>query len=83
VRRLAEAATVLRAIYEAKAEQMRFEGPFATLLLLLRAAAAFVLAADAATGMADGSEEWGYVQQVIISSRLDSHLESTGVLRSV
>jgi hypothetical protein len=78
---LAEAATALRAIYEAKAEQMRFEGPFAALLLLLRAAAAFVLAA--AAGMADGSEEWGYVQQVIISSRFGSHLESTGVPRSV
>jgi hypothetical protein len=31
--------TALRAIYEAKAEQMRFEGPFAALLLLLRVAA--------------------------------------------
>lgn len=35
--------------------------PFVALLLLLCAAAAFVLAADAA-GTADGSEEWGYVQ---------------------
>jgi hypothetical protein len=55
VRRLAEAATALRAIYEAKAEQMCFEGPFTALLLLLRVAAAFVLAADAAASMADGS----------------------------
>jgi serine carboxypeptidase 1 len=58
--------------------------PFAALLLLLCAAASFVLAA----GTADGSEEWGYVQrsksdQVIIRYRFGSHLESTGVPRSV
>jgi hypothetical protein len=52
--------------------------PFAALLLLLCAAAAFVLAADAA-GTADGSEEWGYVQVRPSNYKLSTRFPSTTI----
>ncbi|CAL5005263.1 unnamed protein product [Urochloa decumbens] len=67
VRRLTEAAAALRAVYEAEAEQMRFEGPldeallglqdlFEALLLRLKHPAAATPVDDADGGDADGYE---------------------------